>query len=96
MRILERDQRMFRLLYTTTAGNEALERNAVRLYRHDTKSYDTVFFGHEDKITSLAVNRHIPVFTTTGNDKRIFLWDTRSPHPAMEQIVQFNGFYISY
>jgi WD40 repeat protein len=80
------------MIYTTGNGTApGLDKNTIRLFRHDTGSVETVFFGHEDTITSLSINRQIPVFTSTGRDKRLYLWDDRSPHPAMSIQVQYEG-----
>ena len=56
----------------------------------------TVFFGHEKRVSSLSVNSKVPVFVTTGDDHKILLWDLRSPHAQMEQILPFNGLISSW
>ena len=43
------------------------------------------FFGHTEEVNCISINSEIPLFLSSGKDNQIFLWDTRSPHPAMSK-----------
>lgn len=64
------------VLITSTRGDHAVRELSIEKYE-----YSKLFFGHTDRVTSMAVNLKDNTFLTGARDRSVLLWDIRTQSP---------------